>query len=63
MGESYRKVILSLKMKMTLYDVEPIEQVDEELPLPPYEPPLRRSTRERQPSTRYPPNEYVMRTD
>ena len=37
-------------------DVEPTEQVDEELPLPPYEPSLRRSTRERQPSTRYPPN-------
>ena len=44
-------------------DVEPTEQVDGELPLPPYEPPLRRSTRERQPSTRYPPNEYVMLTD
>ena len=44
-------------------DVEPIEQVDGELPLPPYEPPLRRCTRERQPSTRYPPNEYVMLTD
>ena len=28
-------------------DVEPTEQVDGELPLPPYEPPLRRSTRER----------------
>ena len=44
-------------------DVEPTEQVDGELPLPPYEPPLRRSTRERQPSTRYHPNEYVMLTD
>ena len=31
--------------------VEPTEQVDGELPLPPYEPPLRRSTRECQPST------------
>ena len=40
-------------------DVEPTKQVDEELPLPP----LRRSTRERQPSTRYHPNEYVMLTD
>ena len=44
-------------------DVEPAKQVDEELPLPPYEPPLRRSTKERQPSTRYTPNEYVMLTD
>ena len=44
-------------------DVEPTKQVDGELPLPPYEPPLRISTRERQPSTRYPPNEYVMLTD
>ena len=38
-------------------------QVDGELPLPPYEPPLRRSTRERQPFMRYPPNEYVMLID
>ena len=37
-------------------DVEPTEQVDGELPLPPYKPPLRRSPRERQPSTRYHPN-------
>ena len=44
-------------------DVEPTKQVDGELPPPPYEPPLRRSTRERQPSTRYPPNEYVMLTE
>ena len=28
-------------------DVKPIEEVDGELPLPPYEPPLRRSTKER----------------
>ena len=47
----------------TIDDVEPIEQVDGELPLPPYEPPLRRSIRELQPSTRYLPNEYVMFTD
>ena len=44
-------------------DVEPTKQVDGELPLPPYEPPMRRSTRERQPSMRYPPNEYVMLTN
>ena len=44
-------------------DVEPTKQVDGELPLPPYEPPLRRSTRERQPFTRYPPNEYMMLTN
>ena len=44
-------------------DVEPTEQVDRELPLPPYEPPLRRSTKERQPSTRYPSTEYVMLID
>ena len=44
-------------------DVESTEQVDRELPLPPYEPPLRRSTKEIQPSTRYPPNEYVMLSD
>ena len=43
-------------------DVKPTKQVDGELPLPPYEPPLRSSTRERQPSTRYPPNEYVILT-
>ena len=30
----------------TIDDVEPTEQVDGELPLSPYEPPLRRSTRE-----------------
>ena len=41
-------------------DVKPTEQVDGELPLPLYELPLRRSTRERQPSTRYPPNEYAI---
>ena len=44
-------------------DVELTEQVDGELLLPPYEPPLRRSTREYQPSTIYPPNEYVMLID
>ena len=43
--------------------VEPTEQVDGKLLLPPYEPPLRISTRGRQPSTRYPPNKYVMLTD
>ena len=47
----------------TVDDVEPTEQVDGELLLPPYEPPLRRSTRGRHPSTRYPPNEYVMFID
>ena len=47
----------------TADDVETTEQVDGELPLPPYEPPLRRFTKERQPSTRYLPNEYVMFTD
>ena len=47
----------------TIDDVDPIKQVDGELPLPPYEPPLRRSTRVHQHSTRYPPNEYVMLTD
>ena len=40
-------------------DVKLTEQVDGELPLPP----LRRSTIEHQPSTRYPPNEYVMLID
>ena len=44
-------------------DAKPTEQFDGELPLPPYEPPLRRSTREHQHSTRYPPNEYMMLTD
>ena len=44
-------------------DVEPTKQVDGELLLPSYEPPLRRSTKELQPSTRYPPNEYLMLTD
>ena len=44
-------------------DVEPTEQVDGELPPPPYEPPFRRSTRERHLFTRYPPNEYVMLTN
>ena len=47
----------------TIDDFDQTEQVDEELPLPPYEPPLRRSTRVHQPSTRYPPNEYVMLID
>ena len=46
-----------------LSQLKPTEQVYGELPLPPYEPPLRRSTREHQISTRYPPNEYVMLTD
>ena len=47
MGESYRKVMVSLKNKDDLIvdDVEPTEEVDGELPLPPYEPPLRRYTR------------------
>ena len=43
----------------TVDDAEPTEQA----PPPPVEIPLRRSTRERQPSTRYPPHEYVMLTD
>ena len=47
----------------TVDDIEPTEKVDGELPLPPYEPPLRISTRERQLSTRYPPYKYVMITD
>ena len=47
----------------TIDDVELIEQVHGELPLPPYEPPLRRSTKEHHPSTRYPPNKYVMLID
>ena len=47
----------------TIDDGDPTEQVDGELPLPPYEQPLRRSTRVHQPSTRYPPNEYVMLTN
>ena len=55
--------VIKSENDLTIDDVEPTEQVDEELPLPPYEPSLRRSTRERQPSTRYPPNEYVMLTD
>ena len=65
MGESYRKVMVSLKNKDDLIvdDVEPTEEVDGELPLPSYEPPLRRSTRERQLSTRYPANKYVMLID
>ena len=47
----------------TVDDVEVSEQVDGELPLPPYEPPLRRPNREHEPSTRYPLNEYVMLTE
>ena len=47
----------------TVDDVEPTEQVGGELPLLLYEIPLRRSTREHQLSTRYPPNEYMMLTD
>ena len=43
----------------TVDDTEPTKQA----PPPPVEIPLRRSTRERQPSTRYPPLEYVMLTD
>ena len=44
-------------------DVEPAEQVDEELPLPPVEAELRRSTRERKLPARYSSHEYVMLTD
>nr|AAR96002.1 retrotransposon-like protein [Musa acuminata] len=43
----------------TVDDIEPTEQA----PPSPVEIPLRRSTRERQPSTRYPPHEYVMLTN
>ena len=43
-------------------DVEPTKQVDGELPLLPCEPPLTRSTKELQPSIRYPPIDYVMLT-
>ena len=43
----------------TVDDAEPTEQA----PQPPVEIPLRRSTRERQPSTRYLLHEYVMLTD
>ena len=42
---------------------EPIEQAPLELPTPPVELELRRSTRERRLSTRHPPHEYVMLTD
>ena len=65
MGESYKKVLVSLKNEddHTVDDVEPTKQVDGDLPLPPYEQQLRRSTKECQPSTRYPPNEYVMLID
>ena len=35
------------KHDLTFDDVEPIKQVDGELSLPPFEPPLRRSTSER----------------
>ena len=44
-------------------DVEPGEQVDEELPLLPVEAQLRRSTRERKLPARYSSSEYVMLTD
>ncbi|KAL6350377.1 hypothetical protein AAG906_004328 [Vitis piasezkii] len=44
-------------------DVEPIEQVEQASPSPPIEISLRRSTKERQPSTRYPLSEYVMGVD
>ena len=44
-------------------DVEPTEQVEQASPSPSIEISLRRSTRERQPSTRYPLSEYVMFTD
>lgn len=39
------------------------EQVEEVPPEPPVEPELRRSTRERQVSQRYPPHKYVMIID
>ena len=44
-------------------DVKPTKKVDGERLLTPYEPPLRISTRERWPSTRCPPNEYMMLID
>ena len=47
----------------TVDDVEPTEQVEQASPSSLIEISLRRSTRECQPSTRYPPNEYVMFTD
>ena len=43
--------------------VKPVEQAPSELPSPPVEPELRRFNRERRPSTRYPPHEYVILTD
>ncbi|URD73988.1 hypothetical protein MUK42_36205 [Musa troglodytarum] len=46
-------------------DTSTVDEVEltEQAPPPPVEIPLRTSTRERQPSTRYPPHEYVMLTD
>ena len=42
---------------------EPVEQTPSEPPTPLIELELRRSTRERRPSTRYLPDEYAMLTD
>ena len=47
----------------TVDDVEPTNEVEEEVHESPEEPFLRRSTRERFPSTRYSSDEYVMLTD
>lgn len=43
--------------------VKPIEQAPPKLPTPLVELELRRSTRKRRPSTRYPPHEYVTLTN
>ena len=42
---------------------EPVDQAPPKPPTPPVEPEFWRSTRERRPSIRYPPHEYVMLTD
>ena len=47
----------------TINDVELTEQVEQASSSPPIEISLRRFIRERQPITRYPPNEYVMFID
>ena len=49
----------------TTVDEEGVEQGEPENPVPPEEvgPPLRRSSREHQPSTRYPSSDYILITD
>lgn len=44
-------------------DAEPVEEVEQSSPVPPVETQVRRSTRDRHPSSRYSVNDYIMLSD